>query len=188
MSPSCSLLKARRVNDRDVSSRTRMGRKRAGRILVVVAIVATIGCDRVTKHAAGALLAGQSGHSYLADTVRLGYAENPGGFLSLGANWPSGVRTTFFTVATGIGLLALAVMAMSRKRDDWSAVGLAFLVAGGLSNWIDRVIRGSVVDFLNVGIGPVRTGIFNVADVAIMLGVAILLIAELRKSRQSDPV
>jgi signal peptidase II len=42
-------------------------------------------------------------------------------------------------------------------------------------------LRGSVVDFLNVGIGSLRTGIFNVADMAIMLGVALLLLAELRK-------
>ena len=115
-----------------------------------------------------------------------GYAENAGGFLSLGASWPSVVRTTFFTVATGFGLLALAVVAIRRKRNDWSAVGLALLVAGGSSNWIDRVCRGSVVDFLNVAIGAVRTGVFNVADVAIMLGAAVLLIAELRNTRQSS--
>ena len=65
-------------------------------------------------------------------------------------------------------------------------VGLSLFVAGGASNWIDRVIRGSVVDFINVGIGPLRTGIFNVADVAIMLGAGVLLFAELRRGKDAQ--
>jgi signal peptidase II len=157
--------------------------KRGGLIVVMVAVVATIGCDRVTKHAATTMLAGQPDHSYLADTVRLGYVENSGGFLSLGASWPSAVRTMFFTVATGLTLLALAVVAVRGRKDRWSSLGFALFLAGGFSNWVDRIARGSVVDFLNVGVGPVRTGVFNVADVAIMLGAAVFALAEFRRSR-----
>jgi signal peptidase II len=62
-------------------------------------------------------------------------------------------------------------------------LGLALFVAGGASNWIDRVARGSVVDFLNVGVGPVRTGVFNVADVAIMLGAGVVVLATVSKRR-----
>jgi signal peptidase II len=160
-----------------------MSIKLAGWIVVTIAIVATIGCDRTTKHAARTMLAGQPDHSYLADTVRLGYAENRGGFLSLGAGWPSEVRTMFFSVATGVVLLALAVVAVSRRRDSWSGLGSALFLAGGLSNWVDRITRGSVVDFLNIGVGPVRTGVFNVADVAIMLGAAVFALAEFRRNR-----
>jgi signal peptidase II len=57
-------------------------------------------------------------------------------------------------------------------------------LAGGLSNLIDRITLGSVIDFMNVGVGPVRTGIFNVADVAIMAGVAIVLVFELRRGHR----
>ena len=53
---------------------------------------------------------------------------------------------------------------------------MAFFVAGGGSNLVDRALHGAVVDFLNVGIGPLRTGIFNVADMAIMLGAALLVV------------
>ena len=58
--------------------------------------------------------------------------------------------------------------------------GLALVAAGSLSNFADRVAYGRVIDFLNVGIGGLRTGIFNVADVAIMVGVALFLVAESR--------
>jgi len=151
--------------------------------LMMIAIVATIGCDRVTKHAAATMLAGQPAHSYFADTVRLGYVENTGGFLSLGASWPRRIRTTFFTVTTGVILLTLAVVAIARRRETWSSLGSALFLAGGVSNWIDRIARGRVVDFLNIGVGPARTGVFNVADTAIMLGAAIFVLAEFRRSR-----
>ena len=119
--------------------------------------------------------------------MRLGYVENTGGFLSLGAELPSVVRTGLFTVGTGLLLCMLAFTAIRRSRDRLSTLGLALFVAGGASNWIDRVTRGSVVDFLNVGVGPVRTGVFNVADVAIMLGAGVIVIATFGRKQASSP-
>jgi 2-iminobutanoate/2-iminopropanoate deaminase len=69
--------------------------------------------------------------------------------------------------------------------SGWPALGLALFVAGGVSNWIDRVTQGRVVDFLNVGVGPVRTGVFNVADLAIMVGAVAFACGELSR-RPSD--
>ena len=122
-------------------------------LVLATAALATIGCDRVTKHAATVLLAGEPDRSYFGDTIRLGYAENTVGFLSLGADLPRRPRTAVFTVATGFALLALVVFAVRERFTGPSAVGLVLFVAGGASNWLDRVLRGSVVDFLNVGIG-----------------------------------
>jgi signal peptidase II len=143
-------------------------------------IATAIGCDRVTKHAAVAALAGGLPRSFLGDTVRLEYSENAGGFLSLGARLPVAARTGLFTVGTGLGLVGLALLAIQLRRRVWSLVGLSSFLAGGASNWLDRVASGRVVDFMNVGVGPLRTGIFNVADVAIMCGAAVFVLAELR--------
>ena len=60
-------------------------------------------------------------------------------------------------------------------------MGLVLFVAGGSSNWIDRVLHGRVVDFLNLGVGPIRTGVFNVADVAIVAGAGLVALAALRR-------
>jgi signal peptidase II len=147
---------------------------------LLLLIVATIGCDRVTKRLATANLAGTPPHSFLADTIRLTYAENTGGFLSIGSDMPPALRTTVFTVATGAVLLVLAVMAWRQRGSGWHAAAFSLFIAGGASNWFDRVSAGRVVDFLNVGVGWLRTGVFNVADVAIMLGVALFVYAELR--------
>jgi len=156
---------------------------RARALLLIVAAVGTIGCDRVTKHAASAYLAGTPqrfpfGH----DTGRLrrkywripeSWGRLAGGFLSLGADLPPGARNAVFTVATGTALMALLVVTLRRKYTGSVELGLVLFIAGGASNWIDRVLRGSVVDFLNMGIGPLRTGVFNMADVAIMLGAGL---------------
>ena len=62
-------------------------------------------------------------------------------------------------------------------------LGAALIVSGGAPNWIDRVATGSVIDFLNVGIGPLRTGIFNVADVAILGGVGLVVLTAVGENR-----
>jgi signal peptidase II len=151
--------------------------------LIVLLVTGTVGCDRVTKHIATQKLAGLPTQSYLADTLRLGYAENVGGFLSVGANLSAPVRTIIFTAATGVLLVLLIAAAWRNGWERWRTVALSLFIAGGASNWIDRFTTGMVVDFLNVGIGSLRTGVFNVADMAIMAGVALLLVTATKTSR-----
>ena len=88
-----------------------------------------------------------------------------------------------FTIGTGALLFGAVALAFRRRWTGASLLGLSLCLAGGLSNWVDRLAQGRVVDFLNVGVGTVRTGIFNIADVAVMLGAVILLLAHLRPSR-----
>ena len=154
------------------------------RLALTIVVLATIGCDRVTKHVASLPLAGEPSRSLFADTLRLTYTENTGGFLSLGANLPPATRTAVFTIATGLLLVAMIVFAVRARWTGWRLVALALFAAGGASNWIDRAVRGSVIDFLNVGIGWLRTGIFNVADVAIMVGIGVFVLAELAEHRR----
>jgi len=149
----------------------------------VLLVAGTVGCDRVTKYIAAQKLAGRPTQSFFADTLRLGYAENTGGFLSLGADLPAPLRTIIFTSATGVLLLLLMATVWRYGWDRWRTVALALFIAGGASNWIDRFTTGVVVDFLNVGIGSLRTGVFNVADMAIMAGVALLFVTEIKTFR-----
>jgi signal peptidase II len=147
------------------------------RVALLVAMTTTVACDRVTKQVAAATLAGAPTRSFLADTCRLEYAENEGAFLGLGSDWPLPVRTALFSIANGLLLLVMAVLTMRLHWPRTALFGLALFVSGGVSNLLDRAIYGKVIDFMNVGIGPLRTGIFNVADVAIMLGAVLVLVA-----------
>jgi signal peptidase II len=160
------------------------------RLVLLIAIGATVGCDRVTKHVAATTLAGTPSRSFLADTFRLEYAENTGAFLGLGADWPLSARTALFSIGNGLLLFAMAVMAMRLHWPRPALLGLALFVSGGVSNLLDRVTDGKVIDFMNVGLGPLRTGIFNVADMAIMLGAGIVVVAGYlsdRRERMRDP-
>jgi signal peptidase II len=148
--------------------------KGVGRLLLLAAVLATVGCDQVTKQIAASSLAGEPRTSYLWDSFRLEYIENPGAFLGLGASWPPAVRTAVFSAGTALLLAVVAIVAIRQRWEGRASLGLTLVWAGGVSNLVDRVTNGSVIDFMNVGIGWLRTGIFNVADVAIMLGIALV--------------
>lgn len=146
------------------------------RFAVIIAAVATIGCDRVTKHVAVTALADAPVRSFLGDTLRLEYAENPGAFLGFGDHWPRAARIAVFGIGNGLLLVALGVAARRARWSRRALLGVTLFIAGGASNLLDRIAYDVVIDFMNVGIGPVRTGIFNVADMAIMLGAGMAVI------------
>jgi signal peptidase II len=147
----------------------------AGQMLVLLLVLSTVGCDRVTKHLATTNLRGLEMQSYLAGFLQLEYVRNPGAFLSIGTTLPEPVRVALFTVGAGVLLMVVGFIAI---KDRWAGLplaGVALTLAGGASNLIDRILHGSVVDFMSIGIGSVRTGIFNVADIAILLGGALIV-------------
>jgi signal peptidase II len=151
--------------------------------VILLLVAGTVGCDGATKLMATEHLAGLPTQSFFADTLRLTYAENPGGFLGLGDTLPAWARTTVFTGATGAILLFVIVVAWHSGWQPWKTSALTLFIAGGASNWVDRLGDGHVIDFLNLGIGSLRTGVFNVADMAIMAGAALFVFAERWGSR-----
>ena len=80
-------------------------------------------------------------------------------------------------VGVGLGLSGLLVyLAGSTRLTRYSFIGLALMWAGGTSNLIDRISRdGLVTDFIFIRVGPLHTGVFNAADVLIMMGLAVLV-------------
>jgi len=165
-----------------------MRREKLSRIVVMLTVLlAVIACDQATKAAARAAL-GQGGVvSLLGGTLVLRYVENPGAFLSLGAWLPPAARRWLFVAFPLVMLAAMAAYVMRRRSLRAAfAVGIAMVAGGGLGNLLDRIFRdGRVGDFLNLGIGGVRTGIFNVADLSIVAGCVLLLLGD-RPSEHPD--
>jgi signal peptidase II len=157
-------------------------------ILVTALLLGCVGCDQVTKAAARARLSDAPAVSWLHDTFRLVYAENPGAFLSLGASLSKPMRIAVFQ--GGVSLLVLGLVAAAlfwRGLDRLHIVALTLLAASGMGNLLDRILyEGRVTDFLNVGVGNLRTGIFNVADVLGVVGV-IMLIVHRKADAPPDP-
>lgn len=162
-----------------------MRRRRA--IVFLAVLLFAAGCDQATKRIAIERLAGAPPVSLAGDVVRLELAANPGGFLSMGAQLPDAVRRVVFVVLVpALVLLVCALVWRAGTPAAGTMAGLGLVAGGGIGNWLDRLLRdGLVTDFLSLGVGPLRTGIFNVADVAVLLGVALLLFA--RSDPRSEP-
>ena len=156
--------------------------------LILLIIFFCVGADQATKWAAKSYLAPAGLISFAGDIFRLQYAENTGAFLSLGASLPEPWRHLVFTVSVGVLLLALFVyLLLNRSLSRLYLACLSLVCGGGLSNLIDRVVQdGRVVDFMNVGVGPLRTGIFNVADMAITAAAILLAMDSFRKTPPPD--
>lgn len=148
-------------------------------------LVLTFGCDQITKSVAQNELTEKPAISFAGDIFRLQYAENNGAFLSMGSNWPESVRFIVLTILPVITLLWIFVyLIWSRNIDSLSFYALALIVGGGASNMVDRVMYdGFVVDFMNIGFGGLRTGIFNFADIFITTGALLIVWQNIREFR-----
>ena len=156
--------------------------------LVLLVLLCCVGCDQAVKAIAKGALASSPPVLLLDGAVRLQYTENPGAFLSLGAELPAGLRFLLGVVLVGATQLALlAFLLRTRTLSTWQRIGFSLFLAGGLGNWLDRLLNeGRVIDFVSLGVGGLHTGIFNVADVAITAGILMVLVARGQLASQSD--
>ena len=156
-------------------------------LLFCIISIAFISCDRLTKNLAKTHLMNRPDISYLHNTIKLEYAENTGAALNLGDSLS---KTASFWVLSMMPLalmVALVVYTLNNldKLNTLKMVALALIFAGGMGNVIDRVFFDRhVTDFMNVGIAGLRTGIFNVADMAVTAGAICLLIAAREKKAE----
>lgn len=147
-------------------------------LFIGVTSLISIAIDQYTKVLATRHLLGHEQLSWWNDFFVLTYSINHGAFLGLGDNLPETLRNIIFSGLVGIFLLGFAVYALRDKTmNNLQNLACGLVLSGGFSNLYDRITNnGGVVDFMNMGIGGLRTGIFNVADMAIMAGVFLLVI------------
>lgn len=160
--------------------------KRRAIVLIVPLIIVVL--DQLSKQFARQTLLGKPSAEYAAGLLRIEYTENAGAFLSLGANLPDELRFVVFTVFVIALLIGLAAFALRMPEDTpiLVVVAIALVIGGGVSNLIDRLANdGRVVDFMQLSLGPLRTGVFNVADIAIMVGLGLMILSLLIQRRQS---
>jgi signal peptidase II len=128
--------------------------------------------DQILKSIARELLDAGLRVSYWHGLIQLQLIENRGGFLGYLNLIPEQPRFWLLTVGVGVMLLAAAVWLLrSNGLSSLQRIVAALIIAGGVSNLLDRLCHaGGVTDFISIGIGPLRTGIFNLADVYILAG------------------
>jgi signal peptidase II len=157
-------------------------------ILIPLILFVSVISDQLTKKIAQAFLAGHEKISFFHNVFVLQYTENTGGFLGMGAAIPESIRFWVFSVVVALFLVLLLVYLVFSKAFTFGQVfALSAVIGGGTGNLIDRLLNdGRVVDFMNAGIGPLRTGVFNVADMLITFGSILLFILLLVKGRKNN--
>jgi signal peptidase II len=144
---------------------------------VIAAVVVIV--DRVTKIFVERRFGVPYGPREVVDHILfLTVTRNRGAAFGLFQNFTAG-----FLLISAVVMVGILIYYWRLPADDWSArLGLALVFGGAIANAYDRGVKGSVIDFIQVPHYP----IFNVADSAISVGVAVLLLGTLWRSRRSQ--
>ena len=143
--------------------------------LFITIIIVCVGCDQQTKIMAKEQLSYGQPIEYFDGLFKLIYAENTGAFLGLGDDLSPNLKYLFLIFIPTFVLFLFAVTYFKASSTFGQFIGMSLIVGGGIGNLIDRIAYGSVVDFMNISFGGMRTGIFNFADVAVSAGLILLL-------------
>jgi len=156
-------------------------------LIAVFIMLLNIGCDQITKEYARHNYKGQGTIQVVSDIFIIHYAENDGAFLSLGSDMAEPYKTIVLTVIPALFLLGFTFFILFFNKDltMMQIACISMIIGGGISNIFDRILFGGyVTDFMNFGIGSLRTGILNFADMSITFGAIVLIFVQFFKERK----
>ncbi len=146
------------------------------RVAFLLIALSVLLADRVSKEGISSLLSSGAPIDLLGSSLRLIRSENRGGLFGL----LQGSAPILALLSLGvIALLIVVHEREGRQRPSLLTLALALLIGGALGNLVDRLANGFVFDFIDIGIGTTRFWTFNVADMAISLGILLLLVETL---------
>ena len=139
-------------------------------------ILINVGCDQVSKNLVRNSLEYHERIPLVEDHVVLTKVENSGAFLSLGDTLPPVTKQIFLFLLPSAALFIMLFWLMLHiDMQKRMLFALSCIIGGGAGNMYDRIVYGSVTDFLYIHYDFFKTGIFNAADVSIMFGTFFLI-------------
>ncbi len=151
-------------------------------LIILVILIINVSCDQISKSIVRNTIEYNERIGLVNDYVTLTKVENVGAFLSLGNSLPNISRIILLIIlpvlAMAFGLYFLLTRTTMSKA---TLIGLSFVLGGGIGNMYDRITYGSVTDFLHIDFVIFQTGVFNMADVSIMIGMFLILIQSFTK-------
>jgi signal peptidase II len=149
-----------------------MNAKKVVRNLFILALIASnVGCDQISKAVVRQKVDYHTQINVISDYMVLTKVENTGAFLGLGDSIPRPVYIVLMIVLPLIFIGYALYYFMKRKMvSKVLLIGISFAIGGGLGNIIDRIIYGSVTDFLYFNFVLFHTGIVNLADISLTAG------------------
>lgn len=148
------------------------------RTIVIFAILITnFGCDQISKNIVRQNINYHEQIAVIDPYFTLTKVENTGAFMSFGVLFPPAVKLILLTVLPLIIIaLALVYILMKQELSKWRVLGIILITGGGLGNIYDRIVFGSVTDFLHIDFILFQTGVFNIADASVMAGIFLIFI------------
>jgi len=153
-----------------------MNLSRTARIILLIA--GTIAFDQISKVIVRATLIPYQERSIISTYFTLNNVENDGAFLGMGSDFNPTVKLILLLILP-VAVLAYLIYYIFKTKDleRYALIALSMIAGGGIANVFDRIVYGHVTDFLHIDLGGgIRTGIFNVADMAVTTGMFLLLI------------
>ncbi len=148
------------------------------KLILLLMIGFNFGCDQVSKVIIREEIGSHDQYKFLFDRLTLLKVENYGAFLSFGDQLPETIKYILLSLlplmVLGYGLYYLFVHPQPKRLYH---IGLCCVIGGGFGNLYDRMVYGSVTDFLHLDLEVFQTGIFNLADISISSGMVMVLFA-----------
>jgi signal peptidase II len=158
-------------------------------VVFLLILCLNLGCDQVTKSVIRGHINYYDQYYYFNNHVTLLHVENTGAFLSLGDKLVQPFRFILLTLLPVLALVGgLAYVLVKKNLGNLMSIGIIFCIGGGMGNLYDRIVHGSVTDFMHVKFGALQTGIFNAADVSIMIGLGLILLDAFLKRKEQKNV
>ncbi|WP_299397963.1 signal peptidase II [uncultured Gelidibacter sp.] len=153
---------------------------------IILLIVANIAIDQISKFIVRAKIAQYEVIELIGDAFILTKVENEGAFLGMGSDLSPMLKWALLLILPVIVLGGVVYYILTNKNlDRLSLIAFCCIIGGGIANVFDRFMYGSVTDFFHIDLGGVfRTGIFNVADMSVSLGMILLVIASFQQKKR----
>ena len=147
-------------------------------ISISIIIALSIFLDQISKILIRKNVEQYSDIKLIGEYFILTNVENSGAFLGMGSDF-SPIMKSFFLIVLPIAILISIIIYVYRDKeiDKISLIGFSLIIGGGIGNIFDRIIYGSVTDFLFIDLGGIfRTGIFNIADLVVTSGMILIIL------------
>lgn len=153
-------------------------------IPIFLLILLNIGCDQISKKL---VQKNVEKHDYIElfnDNFILTHVENKGAMLGFGESFSPTVKILLLQILPVLVLLILLFNILQKKNlNKLLIVAFSFVIGGGIGNLIDRIAYGKVTDFFILKIGVFKTGIFNMADLSVTIGVLLIFFISIKHKK-----
>tara|TARA_B100000579_G_scaffold152573_1_gene123968 strand:+ start:9313 stop:9975 length:663 start_codon:yes stop_codon:yes gene_type:complete len=151
--------------------------------LITLIVLLSISLDQISKIWVRNNFESYNETNIIGDIFTLIKVENTGAFLGMGSELSEIPRVFLLIILPVVVLISITIYTyIDKTLDKISIIGFSLIIGGGIANIFDRIVYGSVTDFLYINLGGIfKTGIFNIADLSVTTGMILILISSFKR-------